>query len=88
MRIAILKETKFKENRVAITPDVAKDLVNKGFQVMVEAGAGMASFFSNEAYNAVGASVIGDVATLYKDADIVLRVNAPLPDEIAMMNSC
>lgn len=85
MRIAILKETKFKENRVAITPDVAKDLVNKGFQVMVEAGAGMASFFSNEAYNAVGASVIGDVATLYKDADIVLRVNAPLPDEIAMM---
>ncbi|HRG58924.1 MAG TPA: Re/Si-specific NAD(P)(+) transhydrogenase subunit alpha [Bacteroidia bacterium] len=85
MRIAVLKETKFKENRVAITPDVAKDLVNKGFQVMVEAGAGLSSYFSNEAYNAVGASVIGDVATLYKDADIVLRVNAPSPEEIAMM---
>ncbi len=85
MRIAILKETKFKENRVAITPDVAKDLVNKGFQVMVEAGAGLASFFSNEAYNAVGASVIGDVASLYKDADIILRVNPPTPEEIAMM---
>jgi NAD(P) transhydrogenase subunit alpha len=85
MRIAILKETKFKENRVAITPDVAKDLVNKGFQVMVEAGAGLASFFSNEAYNAVGASVIGDVASLYKDADIILRVNPPSPEEIAMM---
>jgi NAD(P) transhydrogenase subunit alpha len=85
MRIAILKETKFKENRVAITPDVAKDLVNKGFQVMVEAGAGLASFFSNEAYNAVGASVISDVASLYKDADIILRVNPPSPEEIAMM---
>lgn len=85
MRIAVLKETKFKENRVAITPDVAKDLVNKGFQVMVEAGAGLSSYFSNEAYNAVGASVIGDVASLYKDADIVLRVNAPSPEEIAMM---
>lgn len=85
MRIAVLKETKFKENRVAITPDVAKDLVNKGFQVMVEAGAGLSSYFSNEAYNAVGASVIGDVATLYKDADIVLRVNAPSSEEIAMM---
>lgn len=85
MRIAVLKETKLKENRVAITPDVAKDLVNKGFQVMVEAGAGLSSYFSNEAYNAVGASVIGDVATLYKDADIVLRVNAPSSEEIAMM---
>jgi NAD(P) transhydrogenase subunit alpha len=85
MRIAILKETKFKENRVAITPDVAKDLVNKGFQVMVESGAGLASFFSNEAYNAVGATVISDVATLYRDADIVLRVNPPSAEEIAMM---
>jgi H+-translocating NAD(P) transhydrogenase subunit alpha len=85
MRIAVIKETKFKENRVAITPDVAKDLVNKGFQVMVEAGAGLASFFSNEAYNAVGASVISDVASLYKDADIVLRVNAPSPEDIALM---
>jgi NAD(P) transhydrogenase subunit alpha len=85
MRIAVLKETKFKENRVAISPDVAKDMVNKGFQVMVEAGAGLGSYFSNEAYNAVGASVISDVASLYRDADIVLRVNAPLPEEIAMM---
>jgi NAD(P) transhydrogenase subunit alpha len=85
MRIAVLKETKFKENRVAITPDVAKDLVAKGFQVMVEAGAGLTSFFSNEAYNAVGASVIGDVDSLYNDADIVLRVNAPSQEEIAKM---
>ncbi len=85
MRIAILKETKFKENRVAITPDVAKDLVSKGFQVMVESGAGLGSFFSNEAYIAAGATVSVDLTAIYRDADIVLRVNAPSPEEIAMM---
>jgi NAD(P) transhydrogenase subunit alpha len=85
MRIAIIKETKFKENRVAITPDVAKDLISKGFQVQVQTDAGVSSFFSNEAYRAVGAEVKDDVVALYKDADIVLRVNAPAPAEIALM---
>lgn len=45
MRIAVIKETKFKENRVAITPDVAKDLISKGFQVQVQTDAGVSSFF-------------------------------------------
>ncbi|MFN7689797.1 MAG: Re/Si-specific NAD(P)(+) transhydrogenase subunit alpha, partial [Bacteroidota bacterium] len=85
MRIAVIKETQFKENRVAITPDVAKDLISKGFQVQVQTDAGVSSFFSNEAYRAVGAEVKDDVVALYKDADIVLRVNAPAPAEIALM---
>lgn len=85
MRIAVIKETKFKENRVAITPDVAKDLISKGFQVQVQTDAGVSSFFSNEAYRTVGAEVKDDVVALYKDADIVLRVNAPAPAEIALM---
>jgi NAD(P) transhydrogenase subunit alpha len=70
---------------VAITPDVAKDLISKGFQVQVQTDAGVSSFFSNEAYRAVGAEVKDDVVALYKDADIVLRVNAPAPAEIALM---
>ncbi|MCC6251676.1 MAG: Re/Si-specific NAD(P)(+) transhydrogenase subunit alpha [Bacteroidia bacterium] len=85
MRIAVPKETKIKENRVAITPDVVKDLVNKGFQVSIQSDAGSSSFYSDSQYTAVGATVINDLASLYKEADIVLRVNAPLPDEIALM---
>ncbi len=48
MIIAVPKETKFKENRVAITPIIAKDLIAKGFQVQLESGAGLSSFFSDD----------------------------------------
>lgn len=85
MKLAVPKETKLKENRVALTPDVVKDLVKKGFECMVEAGAGLNSYFSDEAYQAAGATIISDKKKLYSDADVVLKVNAPLADEIASM---
>ncbi len=85
MHISVFKETKFKENRVAVTPDIVKDFVNKGFQVTIESGAGLASNFSNESYSAAGAKISDNVANMYNNTDIVLRVNAPLPEEIAQM---
>lgn len=85
MKISIPKETKFKENRVAVSPDVAKELIKKGFEVFVETGAGLNSFFSDEAYKAVGAEIITDKSKIYSDADVVLKVNAPTVEEIAKM---
>lgn len=85
MKLAVPKETKLKENRVALTPDVVKDLVKKGFEVTVENGAGMNSFFSDEAYTAAGAQLVSDAKKLYSEADVVLKVNAPSPEEIAGM---
>lgn len=85
MKLAVPKETKLKENRVALTPDVVKDLVKKGFEVTVQSGAGMNSFFSDEAYTAAGAQLVPDAKKLYADADVVLKVNAPSPEEIAGM---
>ncbi|HNF48493.1 MAG TPA: Re/Si-specific NAD(P)(+) transhydrogenase subunit alpha [Chitinophagales bacterium] len=85
MLIGIPKETKFKENRVAITPLIAKDLLAKGFQVSVETEAGLNSFFSDEDYKNFGATIVPDKKDIYANADIVLKVNAPLPDEIALM---
>lgn len=84
MKIAVPKETKLKENRVALTPDVVKDLVKKGFEVVIEAGAGINSFFSDEAYKNAGASLI-DKSKVYGEGDVILKVNAPLPEEIALM---
>lgn len=84
MIISIPKETKFKENRVAITPLIAKDLIAKGFKVNVETDAGLKSFFSNEAYKEVGANLVSKEEA-YSAGDIVLKVNAPQPDEIALM---
>jgi NAD(P) transhydrogenase subunit alpha len=85
MKLAVPKETKLKENRVALTPDVVKDLVKKGFEVTVENGAGINSFFSDEAYTAAGAQLVSDAKKLYSEADVVLKVNAPSPEEIAGM---
>ncbi len=84
MKLSVPKETKFKENRVALTPDVVKALVKKGFEVMIEAGAGLNSFYADDAYTSAGASVV-DKGTCFGNADVVLKVNAPQPDEVAMM---
>ena len=84
MKLSVPKETKLKENRVALTPDVVKGLVKKGFEIMVEAGAGVNSFYADDAYTAAGAIIV-DKNKCYSDADVVLKVNAPLPEEIAMM---
>jgi len=83
MIIGIPKETKFKENRVAITPLIAKDLIKQGFQVQVESGAGLNSFFSDESYQEAGATLT-DKQVVYS-SDIVLKVNAPLAEEVALM---
>ncbi len=85
MIVAVPIETKFKENRVALVPVVVKDLVAKGFSVQVEAGAGLNSFFSDEAYQQSGATIVSDKKSLYATADVVLKVNAPQVDEIAWM---
>ncbi|MEZ4880400.1 MAG: hypothetical protein R2801_09585 [Chitinophagales bacterium] len=57
MIIAVPKETKFKENRVAITPTVAKEIISKGFQVIIEAGAGLNSYYNDDNYTAVGCKI-------------------------------
>src|ERR1035437_493535 len=85
MKLSVPKETKFKENRVALTPDVVKDLVKKGFEIMVESGAGLNSFFADEAYTAAGAQIVSDKTKIYADADVVLKINAPSPDELSKM---
>ena len=85
MKLAVPKETKSRENRVALAPEGARDLVKKGFEVLVEVGAGRASFFDDESYIRVGAQLLPNAPSLYATADVVLKVNAPAPAEIAAM---
>ena len=72
MKLSVPKETKLKENRVALTPDVVKGLVKKGFEIIIEGGAGLNSFYPDDAYAAAGAS-ISDKSKCYGDADVVLK---------------
>ncbi|MDX2303586.1 MAG: Re/Si-specific NAD(P)(+) transhydrogenase subunit alpha [Microscillaceae bacterium] len=85
MKIAIPKETQEKEKRVALSPDIVKNLQKVGFECLVEASAGLGSYFADELYTQAGAQIISDKAQLYAQADVVLKVNAPLPDEVALM---
>ena len=80
MRIGIPRETKPRETRVAATPATVTKLVALGYDVVVETDAGHASSFLDQAYAVAGAS-IGTADEAWQ-ADVVLRVNAPAPEEL------
>jgi NAD(P) transhydrogenase subunit alpha len=80
--VAILKEARPDETRVALMPDAVKALAGKGFSVAIESGAGLYSGASDADYEAVGASIATDRAQLLASADVVPVVNAlPATDQ-------
>ncbi|MCX7728816.1 MAG: Re/Si-specific NAD(P)(+) transhydrogenase subunit alpha [Bacteroidia bacterium] len=83
MIIGVPKETKFKEARVALTPDVIKELIKKGYQVVVEKDAGALSYIKDDDFIHAGAA-IADKTKVYQ-SDVVVKVNPPQPEEIALM---
>lgn len=85
MNIAVLKESKISERRVALTPDVVKSLTKAGFKCGIESEAGMASGFYDRAYEDAGGIIFPDRAALLKDTDVLLKVNAPTPEEALLM---
>jgi len=78
MKIAIPKERRPYERRVAIAPDTVKKYKALGYDVAVESGAGSEASFPDELYAAAGASIVADTALLLRDADIVLKVQRPM----------
>jgi alanine dehydrogenase len=81
MRIAVPTEIKNNESRVAITPPGVHDLVAAGHEVLVQAGAGIASSISDAEYTAQGARIVPDAATAWGEADMVLKVKEPVASE-------
>lgn len=79
MTIGVLKETKNKEKRVALTPDVVKKLIKKEFKIVIEEKAGFESGFMDQDYTDVGAT-IGNQSEVVQ-ADVVLKVNAAKIEE-------
>jgi NAD(P) transhydrogenase subunit alpha len=77
MKIAIPKEIHPGEKRVATTPEVAEKIIQLGFQISVESGAGQQANISDEAYKEVGCSICKTAKTLWKNADIVIKVRPP-----------
>ena len=84
-RIGVPRETFPGEKRVATVPDVVEKLIKLGFSVAVESGAGDAANFSDDAYRAAGAEIVGDAATLWATSDIVFKARPPGTGEVALM---
>ena len=78
MRIAVPRESAPDEQRVALVPESCKKLVNAGYEIAIESGAGDAAGFSDAAYREVGVGVESDAAALVGAADLVLKVTAPV----------
>jgi NAD(P) transhydrogenase subunit alpha len=77
MRIGVLRETAPGDRRVALVPESAKKLLQAGYEVALEAGAGEAAGYPDAAYQEVGAAVEPDAAGLLGASDLVLKVGPP-----------
>ncbi|ATJ84222.1 alanine dehydrogenase [Halomonas beimenensis] len=86
MKIAVPKEIKNHEYRVALTPTGARELVARGHEVTVQAGAGEGAGFPDADYEAAGARLEGDVAKVWSEAELILKVKEPQPEEVARLS--
>lgn len=86
MRIGIPAETRAGETRVAATPETVKKMAASGHTVLVQTGAGAGSHYPDTEFAAAGATLV-DAVTLYQQAQIVLKVKAPTPDELVLLPS-
>ncbi len=90
MKIAIPRERRENEKRVAASPDTVKKFVALGAEVIVESGAGETSSFKDSDFEEAGATIAADEAAALKDADVILKIQHPLTkeegtDELALM---
>ncbi len=81
MKVAVPTEIKNNEFRVAITPAGVHDLVSHGHDVVIQAGAGLGSSISDEAYVAAGATIAPDAESTWSAADLLLKVKEPVASE-------
>jgi len=84
MRIGVPKERLANETRVAATPKTVEQLLKLGFTVAIESGAGKLASFDDEAFAQAGATIVDSDNVWH--SDVILKVNAPLEEEIALLN--
>jgi proton-translocating NAD(P)+ transhydrogenase subunit alpha len=77
VRIAVPKETAAGERRVALVPESCKKLRDAGYEISIEAGAGVQASFPDDAYRDLGVAIESDPAILLGSADLVLKIAAP-----------
>jgi alanine dehydrogenase len=85
MRIGVPKEIKVLESRVGLTPESVGALAGSGHAVLVQAGAGEGSGFTDAEYRAAGAQILPDAADVFAESQLIVKVKEPQLDECAML---
>ncbi|QKT02358.1 alanine dehydrogenase [Ectothiorhodospiraceae bacterium 2226] len=87
MRIGIPTELKIMEGRVALIPAAAGELVKRGHEVYVQAGAGLQSGYRDADYSALGVHVLDDAAAVYGAGELIVKVKEPQVEELALLRA-
>ena len=85
MKVGVPTEIKEDEYRVSLTPAGARELTDRGHEVLIQAGAGDGSSIPDEAYVSQGARIVPDAAAVFEQAEMVLGVKEPQPAEVEML---
>lgn len=85
MKIGCVKEIKLQEYRVGMTPDNAHEFAAHRHEVMIEAGAGEGSGFSDEAYRTAGAAIVDNAKEIWAKSEMVVKVKEPLESEYQLL---
>jgi alanine dehydrogenase len=85
MKIGVPAEIKTDEYRVALTPVGVRELVDRGHQVLIQSGAGDGSALPDESYTEQGAMILPDAQAVFDEAEMILGVKEPQPEEVAML---
>jgi len=86
MVIGVPREIKKAEYRVALTPAGVRALKDAGHQVLMEKEAGLGSGFHDEEFKKAGAEIIADKRKIFDEADLILKVKEPLPEEFGLFH--
>jgi len=87
MKVGVVRETLPGERRVALVPDAVSKLIAARLEVAVQAGAGNEAFYTDDAYQKAGATLVPDARTVLGQADALLKVQPPSLDEVAALKS-
>jgi alanine dehydrogenase len=85
MKVGVPTEIKTDEYRVALTPAGVRELVDRDHEVIVQAGAGLGSTIPDDEYVAQGARIAADAQAVFEEAEMILGVKEPQPEEVEML---
>jgi alanine dehydrogenase len=85
MLIGIPREIKPLEGRVALTPEACNELIRSGHKVCVESGAGDRSGYPDSEFESMGVEILPDAASVYGQADMIVKVKEPIGPELGML---